>query len=229
SFLLAGAVAARPRALGRVFPETCVMKSTFAMCAALVGLLALSQSAIAEQKTARQCNDDWSANKTVHSGKRQEQARIHGRVPGRGARSAGIRRGAGGERPIRERSRGQGELPERCRGVGQFHIQNLPLQRQPKLRQDPERSVYGRKRLARGRLSRAEACKGRGDLTSASASEHSSVVTVPSRHRHCSSGRRWDADRRRHHLPAEVFLVAELATTKLTMKTLSLRQGQRQR
>ena len=40
------------------------MKSTFAMCAALVGLLALSQSAIAEQKTARQCNDDWGANKT---------------------------------------------------------------------------------------------------------------------------------------------------------------------
>jgi hypothetical protein len=39
------------------------MKPTFAVCAALVGLLALSQSAIAEQKTARQCNDDWSANK----------------------------------------------------------------------------------------------------------------------------------------------------------------------
>src|SRR5262249_25047554 len=49
--------------VGRSFPETCVMKPTFAVCAALVGLLALSQSAIAEQKTARQCNDDWSANK----------------------------------------------------------------------------------------------------------------------------------------------------------------------
>src|SRR5262249_30376399 len=41
----------------------CVMKPTFAVCAAVVGLLALSQSAIAEQNTARQCNDDWSANK----------------------------------------------------------------------------------------------------------------------------------------------------------------------
>jgi hypothetical protein len=39
------------------------MKPTFVVCAALVGLLALSQSATAEQKTARQCNDDWSANK----------------------------------------------------------------------------------------------------------------------------------------------------------------------
>jgi hypothetical protein len=34
-----------------------------ALCAALVGLLALSQSAIAEPKTARLCNSDWTANK----------------------------------------------------------------------------------------------------------------------------------------------------------------------
>jgi hypothetical protein len=34
-----------------------------ALCAALVGLLALSQSAIAEPKTAMQCNSDWTANK----------------------------------------------------------------------------------------------------------------------------------------------------------------------
>src|SRR5262249_51218894 len=54
----------RGRGVGRNFPEMCVMKPTFAVCAAVVGLLALSQSAaIAEQKTARQCNDDWSANK----------------------------------------------------------------------------------------------------------------------------------------------------------------------
>jgi hypothetical protein len=42
------------------------MKPTFtayAACAALVGLLAWSQSAIAQQKTVRQCNDEWSANK----------------------------------------------------------------------------------------------------------------------------------------------------------------------
>ena len=41
------------------------MKPTFAVCAALLGLLALSPSAIAEQKTARQCNDDWSAHKAA--------------------------------------------------------------------------------------------------------------------------------------------------------------------
>ena len=42
------------------------MKPTFtayAACAALVGLLAWSQAAIAQQKTARQCNDEWSANR----------------------------------------------------------------------------------------------------------------------------------------------------------------------
>ena len=54
------APAPRPRAVAvrRNFPEMCVMKPTFAVCAAVVGLLALSQSAIAEPKTARQCNDD---------------------------------------------------------------------------------------------------------------------------------------------------------------------------
>jgi hypothetical protein len=57
------APAPRPRAVRRNFPEMCVMKPTFAVCAAVAGLLALSQSAIAEQKSARQCNDDWSANK----------------------------------------------------------------------------------------------------------------------------------------------------------------------
>ena len=39
------------------------MKPTFAVCAAVAGLLALSQSAIAEPKTSRNCNDAWSANK----------------------------------------------------------------------------------------------------------------------------------------------------------------------
>ena len=41
------------------------MRPTFtaAACAALVGLLALAQSAGAEPKTARQCNGDWAANK----------------------------------------------------------------------------------------------------------------------------------------------------------------------
>jgi len=43
------------------------MRPTFtaAACAALVGLLALAQSAGAEPKTARQCNGDWAANKAT--------------------------------------------------------------------------------------------------------------------------------------------------------------------
>ena len=43
------------------------MRATFtaAACAALVGQLALAQSACAEPKTARQCNSDWAANKTA--------------------------------------------------------------------------------------------------------------------------------------------------------------------
>jgi len=41
------------------------MRPTFtaAACAALVGLLALAQSAGAEPKTAKQCNSDWAASK----------------------------------------------------------------------------------------------------------------------------------------------------------------------
>jgi len=42
------------------------MKPTFtAACAALVGLLALSQSAVAQQKTAKLCNDEWSADRAA--------------------------------------------------------------------------------------------------------------------------------------------------------------------
>jgi hypothetical protein len=43
------------------------MKRTFttAVCAALVGLVALSQSALAQQRTAKQCNDEWAADKAA--------------------------------------------------------------------------------------------------------------------------------------------------------------------
>src|SRR5262245_56810127 len=42
------------------------MKPTFTAvvaCAALAGLVGLSQPATAQQKTVRQCNDEWAANK----------------------------------------------------------------------------------------------------------------------------------------------------------------------
>src|SRR5262249_43416111 len=169
--------------VGGVFPERCVMKPTFAVCAALLGLQALSPSAIAEQKTARQCNDDWSANKAAiqASGKTK-------RVFMAECRGMPLATPVSVAAPVEKgQYASEGELPERCRGVGQFHIQNLPPQRQPKLRQDPERRVYVREGLARGRFPRAQAREGRCDLTSAPASEYSSVVTVPSRHRHRSS------------------------------------------
>jgi hypothetical protein len=42
------------------------MKPTFtAACAALVGLLALSQSAVAQQKTLKQCSDEWTADRAA--------------------------------------------------------------------------------------------------------------------------------------------------------------------
>ena len=55
------------------------MKPTFtAACAALeVGLLALSQSAVAQQKTVKQCNDEWSADKAAIQATAR-QARVRG-------------------------------------------------------------------------------------------------------------------------------------------------------
>ena len=38
---------------------------TSALCVGLVGLLALSQSAVAQQKTVKQCNDEWAADKAA--------------------------------------------------------------------------------------------------------------------------------------------------------------------
>jgi len=43
------------------------MKTMFtaALCAAAVGLLALSPSALAQQKTTKQCNDEWTTDKAA--------------------------------------------------------------------------------------------------------------------------------------------------------------------
>ncbi len=43
------------------------MKGTFSvvMCAAFVGLLAVSQSAFAQQKSVKLCNDEWAADKAA--------------------------------------------------------------------------------------------------------------------------------------------------------------------
>jgi len=51
----------------KLFLEICVMKTTFtvAACAALMGLSALAPSAFAEQKTIKQCNDEWAADQAA--------------------------------------------------------------------------------------------------------------------------------------------------------------------
>jgi hypothetical protein len=44
-----------------------MMRTTFTtgLCAALVGLVALFQPALAQQKSAKQCNEEWKTNKTA--------------------------------------------------------------------------------------------------------------------------------------------------------------------
>ena len=54
------------RAVQRNFPgEMCDETDLHCSCAALVGLLALSQSAVAQQKTGKQCNDEWNADRAA--------------------------------------------------------------------------------------------------------------------------------------------------------------------
>jgi hypothetical protein len=48
-------------------PEINVMRTmlTIGLCGALVGLTTLFQPALAQQKSAKQCNDEWKADKAV--------------------------------------------------------------------------------------------------------------------------------------------------------------------
>src|SRR5947208_15759825 len=96
-----------------------------ALCAALVGVLALSQSAMAEPTTARQCNSDWSANKA------SVQACVRGRVRRRGDSTTSTR--GAGQKPGCERSRGKGKLPDQRRRLRQFAIAPVPRQWEPQL------------------------------------------------------------------------------------------------
>jgi hypothetical protein len=106
------------------------MKPTFtvAACATFLGLLALAQSATAEPKTASQCNADWAANKaSIQASGQTRRAFVAG--PRRSDRGASTR--GAGQKPVRDRSRGESELFERCGGVGQFRIHGLPSEWQP--------------------------------------------------------------------------------------------------
>jgi hypothetical protein len=55
------------RRSAKLFLEISVMKTTFtvAVCAALMGLSALTPSAFAQQKTIKQCNDEWAADQAA--------------------------------------------------------------------------------------------------------------------------------------------------------------------
>ena len=112
------------------------MKTTFttALCVAFVGLSALSQSAVAQQKTVKQCNDEWTADKAAiqASGKTKRVfvAECRG-VPLPAPAAAAAGKGA-----ICDRGRSQGQLPDRYRGLGEFAVQGLSPQQQPKLRAD---------------------------------------------------------------------------------------------
>jgi hypothetical protein len=119
-----------------------------ALCAALVGVLALSQSAMAEPKTARQCNSDWTANKASiqASGKTKRALRSDRGTSIRGA----------GQKPVCDRSRGQGELPKRRRRLGQFGIVPVPRRWEPQLRQDQKRRLHVRAGFAGGGLPRSQ-------------------------------------------------------------------------
>jgi hypothetical protein len=78
-----------------------VMRTQFGLVAsaALVAMLAWSPPVVAQQKTFRQCREEWAANKAAiaASGKTQ---RVFGRVPRRSA-AADISSGAG-QGPIRQ-------------------------------------------------------------------------------------------------------------------------------
>jgi hypothetical protein len=63
-------LAASDRKLGvglTIVRRECAMKTIFTavLCAASLAFAALSPSAVAEQKTAKQCNDDWTADKAA--------------------------------------------------------------------------------------------------------------------------------------------------------------------
>src|SRR5262245_66227324 len=120
------------------------MRPTFtaAACAALVGLLASAQSAGAEPKTARQCNSDWVANKTaIQASGKTKRAFV--------AECRGITV-APRQSPL---DKGESELSERCRCVGECGIEGLPPERQPQLRQDRNRCRYVRTGVHRDRKS----------------------------------------------------------------------------
>ena len=145
------------------------MKPTFtAACAALVGLLALSQSAVAQQKTAKQCNDEWTADKAAiqASGKTKRLfvAECRG-VP------AAVRAAAtpAGKDQYATEAEAKDQLPERRRRVGEFDIQGLSQQRQPQLRQDQDRRVHVREGVRCRRFPRDQDCKTSGNLISAQA------------------------------------------------------------
>ena len=129
---------------------------TAVLCAASLGLVALSPPAVAQQKTTRQCSDEWAADRAAiqASGKTKRVFVAECRgvpVPAVAVADGDARQGA-----VRDRSRSQGKLPERCHRLGQSAIEGLPRERQPQLREDQARRIHVRAGVDDGRLPRAE-------------------------------------------------------------------------
>ena len=143
------------------------MKPTFtAACAALVGLLALSQSAVAQQKTAKQCNDEWTADKAAiqASGKTKRVFVAECRGVPVAARAAAA--APAGTDQYATEAEAKTNCPGRHRRVGEFDIQGLSRQRQPELRQDQDGRLHVREGIGRRRFPRGQDCKTRGNLIS---------------------------------------------------------------
>jgi hypothetical protein len=68
---------------------------TATVCAALLGLLAMSHPALAQQKTLKQCNDEWAAGRAAMeaSGKSKRAFVAECRGTGLGARSPKVAKG----------------------------------------------------------------------------------------------------------------------------------------
>jgi hypothetical protein len=143
---------------------------------------------------------------SVHSSERPDQTCVHGRVPRRSDGDTSIR--CARQEPVCDRSRGQGELPERCRRLGQFGIARVPRQWEPQLRQDQKRRLHVRAGLGGGGLPRGQDREAPRRLIfppASSAREPSDGAT--SRHRHCfGRANFWHrvgcADPKRYRLPS---------------------------
>jgi hypothetical protein len=125
---------------------------TAALCAASLGLVALSPPAVAQQKTTRQCNDEWAADRAAiqASGKTKRVfvAECRG-VPVPAVASRTMMLGKG-QYPTEAEAKGS------CPSDAIVWVNLRSKVRQPQLREDQARRIHVRAGVGHGRLPRAE-------------------------------------------------------------------------